>query len=138
LHDLQQAQDSDHGKPEQHQRSERDTEARAPAALRQEQSEQDRRRCRQHERLEHVVVCREALEGAQYRDRRRDHRVCIEQCRTGKPKSDENRAPTPLASTTVRDEGHQRENSALAAVVGTHHHGQILDRDDHDEGPKDE
>jgi hypothetical protein len=73
----------------------------------------------------------QAFDGAQHRNRRRDHTVTIEQRR---PKDSEkrHRLKQPLATSAVllrKGQGEQRQDSAFALVVGAHDQPQILDRD---------
>ena len=83
----------------------------------------------------------EPLDGAQDRNRRRDHAVAIEQ--GGADHGQECHAGDLATlgrtrSESLGDDRQQGENSALAVVVGTHDEDQVLDRDHEDECPEHE
>ena len=74
------------------------------------------------------------FERAQHRDRRRDRAVAVEQRRAENADRDDADALAVLDA----EERHQRENAALAVVVGAHDDGHVLDRRGDDERPDDE
>ena len=78
----------------------------------------------------------EAFDRAQHRDRRRDHAVAVEQRRAEQSDRDE-RAVRRFAALRS-DERDQRQDAALALVVGAHDEEQVLDRDRDDERPEDQ
>jgi hypothetical protein len=67
--------------------------------------------------LKTSVATFEPFEGAQYRDRRRDDAVTVEQRRTEQPHDDEH----PPAFGPVRvGHRHQCQDAAFTLIVGTH------------------
>ena len=74
----------------------------------------------------------ETLHRAEHRDGRRDDAVAVEQRRAEQPERDQQRAPAPLASAmlALQHEREQREDAALAAVVGAQDEDEVLDDDD--------
>ena len=85
------------------------------------------------------VAIVEALDRAEHRDGRRDHAVAVEQRRAEQAERDR-ASPRlfALAHRRLRDERQQREDAALAVVVGAHHEDQVLDRDDERQRPEDQ
>ena len=76
----------------------------------------------------------EALERGENRNRWRDRAVSKQQ--SGAEHAD--RDNQGLASVLDAEQGHQRENAALAVIVGAHDDPDIFDRGDDDEGPDDQ
>src|SRR5438132_9016352 len=76
----------------------------------------------------------------QHGDRRRDHAVAVQQRRPEEAEPYERAAPAAVrGGAAVRDyERQQRQHAALAAIVGAHHDGEVLDTDDDRERPEDE
>ena len=66
----------------------------------------------------------------QHRDRRRDHRLAGEQRRAADA---EQKGDPGLTTERGLRQRHQRQNAALAAVVGAHHEEDVFDRDREDE-----
>ena len=100
-----------------------------------EQGEQDRDRHRDDMRLEHIGCDVEPFEGAQYRDRRRDDAVAIDQRRSEQPHDDEN---APAFGPVRASHRHQRQNPAFAVIVGAHDEQAIFDGNADDQRPEDQ
>jgi hypothetical protein len=92
-----------------------------------------------------VVGHLETFHGAEHRDRRRDQPVAVQQGGAEHPEGDGGggdpsqtlAAPRSRALLLPRDEqGGEGENAALTVIVGAHHEGQVLDRDDDHERPE--
>jgi hypothetical protein len=83
--------------------------------------------------------CRDlqALDGAEHRDRRRDHAVTIEQGGAEEPHHHQSEG-TSTSLDRRAGERRQGEDAALAMMVGAHHVDQIFERDHDDERPNDE
>ncbi len=79
----------------------------------------------------------EAFDGAEHRDRRRDHAVAVEHRRAEDAEADQPPAHLRAVLEAARHERRQREDAALAAVVGAHDQRDVLQRDDDDERPED-
>jgi hypothetical protein len=116
------------------------------ARLHREQPDQDHHRDRKHRQVQqsHEVELRgdalqlrsrqlETLHRRQHRDRRRDHRIAIEEGGAGHPQHQEQRR-APLCHRLA--ERHQREGAALALVVGVEQHQHVLERDDQQQRPR--
>jgi len=67
-------------------------------------------------------------------DRWRDHPICVKQCSPKKTKQKEKLS----APQHITDQRRQYENSAFTAIIGTQNEGQIFNRDNQYQGPKDE
>ena len=78
----------------------------------------------------------EPFHRAQHRDGGRDHAVAVQE--RGAEESDGDERAVACAAHLRAHERDEREDAALAAVVGAHHEQQILDRHDDDERPEDE
>ncbi len=133
LGDADPAQDRDCQKPQQHHRPEGAADGGGAVVLDHEQQQQDDRGDRHRVAGEILARELEPLDGAQHRDRRRDHAVAIEQSGTYQAASDE----VAVAAAPFRPgQRHQRQNSTLAAIVGAHHHQRIFQRNDDDQRPE--
>ena len=95
---------------------------------------------RQHRRRDF-----KALDGAEHRDRRRDHAVAVEQRRAedaqqdqGRPARRETRTRLRRRGATAGDQCRQREDAAFALVVGPQHERDILQRHDEQQRVNDE
>ena len=119
-------------KPYQRCRSEDRADPGRATALDQEEREEDQNRDRHHVVSEPRRGDLEPLDGAQNRDRGRDHAVAVEERRAEEPERDECRGP-PGRGTQERHEG---EDASLAAVVGLHDEGEVLEDDHQQERPQ--
>jgi hypothetical protein len=130
--------DAEHGdghEPQQHDRAEGAAHDRRSAVLDGEQSDQDRDRHRQHIGLEDRGADIEPFQRAEHRDRRGDDAVAIDQRGAEQPHDHVGAAGTGAAGANRR---HEREDAALAVIVGAHHQHAILDRDRDHERPEDQ
>ena len=134
-HDAPKPEHRDRDKPDEHDWTERPSDARCPAALHREEDHQDSHRHRHDMRLEEVGRYVETLERAQDRNRGRDDAVAINQRRAEQPHDDER---SPATVPTSASQGHQGENAALAMVVGAHHDQTVFDGDYDDQQPNDQ
>ena len=125
----------DANEPDEHQRTERAADRGGAEALHHKQQHQHDGGDRHCVGGEIAARDFEALHRAEHRDRRRDHAVAIEQRRADQPADDE----IAIASAPARArQRHQRQNAALAVIVGAHHHETVFDRNDNDERPDDQ
>jgi hypothetical protein len=74
----------------------------------------------------------QTFDGAQYRDRRRDHAIAVKEGRSDQSQSDDDLSAhgVRVAPLLLKNEREQRENSALAVVVRAHDENDVLDADD--------
>ena len=86
-------------------------------------------------RLEHIGCDVEPFEGAQYRDRRRDDAVAVEQRRPEQSHDDEG---APAFGPVRAGHRHQRQDAAFAVVVGAHDEQAIFDGNGNDQRPEDQ
>ena len=86
-------------------------------------------------RLEHIGYDVEPFEGAQYRDRRRDDAVAVEQRRPEQPHDDEG---APASGPVRAGHRHQRQDAAFAVIVGAHDEQAIFDGNGDDQRPEDQ
>ena len=130
LRDLPEAEQRQYGEPDQHDRAEEAPHARRPAALHQEEPDQQNERDRDHIGLEERRRDFQPLDGAQHRDRRGDDAVAVEQ-----RGADEARRHDPDIALLRPPGGAQhqcgeRQETALAAIVGVHDDKDVFDGDD--------
>ena len=125
---------ADGDEPQRHDRPEQFADPSAAQRLQAEHADQDEDRERQHigRKLRHRRL--DALERAQHRDRRRDGAVAVEQRRA----QDSDRDDAGALAVLDAEKRHQRENAALAVVVGAHDHRDVFDRRGDDQRPHDE
>jgi hypothetical protein len=74
----------------------------------------------------------QAFYSAQYGDRGSDNAIAVEKCRTDQSERDDALAAkrVRIPPHLLKNEGQQRENSALAIVVRPHDENDVLDADD--------
>ena len=83
----------------------------------------------------------DALDGRQHADRRRDHPVAEQQRRAEQPEQHQDPGSRPCRRRRRllrRDQCGEREDAALAVVVGPQHQQHVLDGDDDHERPHDD
>ena len=80
----------------------------------------------------------ETLDGAEHRDGRRDDPIAIEE--GGPDQTDDHQGGAPTAARRMAnvEKRQQRDDAALAAVVGAHDQDGIFERDDQDQRPEDD
>ena len=132
------SEDPDDDEPDQHDRSEQAADERGALALHHEEGDEDDDRNGHHKAIEVWRIHLDALDGAQHRDRGRDRAIAIEQSRADQ--TDEHHPGVAPAGPRARwaDEREQREDAALAVIVGAHDEDGILDGDDDDQRPEDQ
>jgi hypothetical protein len=141
LNDVVESQHGQRHKPDRHHQSEELADAARSTALDREQRHEDAARERQHERRESRTGDGEPLDGAEHRDRRRDHAVAVQQRRADDRQ--ERHAGDPsfarrMRAEPIRNNCQQGEDAPLAMVVGAHDEAQILDGHHHDQRPQHE
>ncbi len=135
VRDLQKPEHGVDGEKHQHDRAEERRHPRRAAALDEEQQNQNDDRRRQNIRREVGVDLLQPLQRRQNRDRRRDDRVAGEQRRAGDAEQEHDRGAFADRGLRQRVE---RENAALALVVGAHQEQHIFGGDDDQQRPDDE
>ncbi len=138
LRDSPDAEQRQHQEPDQHHRAEEAAYRGRTVALHQEEageeSERDRDDIGVEERRRHF----QSLDRAQHRDRRGDDAVAVEQ--RGADQTRRHDPSIPLAPLTGRaqDQCGERQEPALAMIVGAHDDKHVFDRDDQRQGPDDQ
>ena len=118
----------------QHDRAEGSPDRRRPERLDREQRQQNRGRRRQHVGLQARRDLLHAFERRQHRNRRRDRAVAVDQRRAEQAGGDNQRPLMPLDA----EQGHQRDDAALAVIVDAHGDIDVFDRRDEEQRPDDE
>ena len=72
----------------------------------------------------------DALDRAQDGNGRRDSAVAVEQGRPDKADHDHDRTPPALLGAARADQSEQRQDAALAVIVGPHDQDRVFDGDD--------
>ena len=121
--------------PHQSDRTEERRDPRRAPRLHREQGEQDQHRQRNDISVQRRLHDLEALDRRQHRQRRRDHRVAVEQGGADHAERDHHQAAS--AERALR-ERHQGECAAFAVIVGAQQDDHIFDADDEDQRPHDE
>ncbi len=131
--DADRAEDGDDQKPQQHHRPERAADGSGTIALHHKQQQQDHGGSR-HRVAGEILACElQPFDRAQHRDGRRDHAVAVEQRRADQAEGDKiTVAPMPFCP----GQRHQRQNAALAVIVGAHDHQRVFQRNDDDQRPE--
>ena len=82
----------------------------------------------------------QTFNGAQYRYRRSDHAIAVEERRSDQSQRDDDFSAhgVRVAPLLLKNERQQRENSALAVVVRAHDENDVLDADDDYQRPDDQ
>ncbi|MBS1246794.1 MAG: hypothetical protein H6R47_993 [Proteobacteria bacterium] len=106
--------------------------------LEQKQPDQHDERNRNHVWLERRGCDLQTLDCRQYRDRRGDHAVAVEQRRTENSESHQQPACPRLAGGGALHQCHERHDAALALVVSAHDEHHVLHRHHDDERPEDQ
>ncbi len=124
--------------PEHHDRAEQDADPRGAVLLDQEQADQHDKRQRYRPVLQAVEGDLQPFYRRQYRDRRGDHAVAVEQRRADQAGNHhEGLQPAERRRRPAR-QGRQRHHPALALVVGTQDEDHVLDGNDPDQRPEDQ
>ena len=136
-HDPEQPEQADHDEPHQHHRAEDVADEIGPLALDQEQTDQDRDGDGNDHRRERGRVDLETFDGAEHRDRRRDHAVAVEQRGADQADDEQRGAPAPARRVPGVKQREQRDDAALAVIVGAQDQNGVFERDDQDDRPED-
>ena len=106
--------------------------------LHQEQPDQDRDRDRHDVRFERRCRHLQPLNRAEHRYGRGDDAVAVEQ--RGANHREHDRQPLPSSTRAQTTQGKRRKgkDAALALIVRPHDDGDVLERDDDEQGPEDE
>ncbi len=137
-HDAAHAQGRDHGEPDEGQRPEDGAHLRGAVALDGEQQHEDHHGDRHDVGVEVRRRHLQALHRAQHRDRGRDHRAAVEHRGPQHAEQDQHAARAALRVAVGAQQREQREDPALAAVVGAQHEDHVLERDHEHQRPEDE
>ena len=131
---------ADRDEPRDHDRAEEPSDGGGAVPLNVEQRDDDDHGDRHDPVLEVRVDDLDAFDGRQHGDRGGDHAVTEKQC--GAEDSEHSQHQCGATATMLRapssqqgDEGH---DAALAVVVGTHHEGDVGERDDEHDRPEDQ
>ncbi len=138
LHDLDQAQDGQGGEPDQHDRPEQLADAGRAAALQHEQKEQDDHRQGHDMGLQSRGRGLQAFDRREHRDRRGDQAVAIEQGEPGQRQGQDHFLQAGAPRGWLGSKRAERQDAALAAIVGAQDQGDIFEADDQAERPEDQ
>ena len=136
--DVPGAGDREGHEPQRHHRPEEGRDLAGAAALDHEQPDEDGERDR-HDVVGEGGGCDlEALDGREHRDRRRDHRVAVEQAGADGAEQQHLAAAARAVAERALGERHERQRAALAVVVGAEQDDDVFDRHDEDQRPQDQ
>ena len=133
--DLKEPGQCDGEEPDHHDRAEKRRHLRRAARLHREQGKQDHNCQRHHVRLEGGRDDLEAFDRGQYRQRRREYRIAIEQ--GGADDAEQHDRGAAFAECALRQR-HERQRAALAIIVGIEQDHDVFQRDGDDQRPQDE
>jgi hypothetical protein len=114
------------------------TDARGSSTLDDEQSDQDRQRDRYDEFLECWRHQLEPLHGREHRDRRRDDAVSVQQRGAQDAEENDDRELGAIGNPIGAHKREEREDAALALVVGAQDDDDIFQGHHHHECPEDQ
>ena len=138
VHDSPYAEQCQHREPHQHHRSEESPDCRRSAALHQKQAGQQNDGNRNNVGVEKRRRDFQALHRAQHRDRGRDDAVAVKQRGADQARRHDPQISLMRRVGPAQHQGGQRQQPALAAVVGPHDDEDVFDHDDQHQGPNDE
>jgi hypothetical protein len=101
--------------------------------LHQEQANQNRDADRNDNGRELGCVELETFDGAEHRDRGRDHAVAVKQRRADQPDNQQRCAQASAGRVPDIEEGQKRYNSAFAVIVGAQDQDGVFERNNHDQ-----
>ena len=113
-------------------------DAGSPAALEEEQRDEDHGRDRHDVRPEDRCRDGKSFDGAQHRDSGRDDAVPVQERRTEDPQQDQHRVLALARRRDRRRECRERKDAPLPVIVGPQHEDEVLERDDDDQCPEDQ
>ncbi|MCY1365508.1 hypothetical protein D9M69_523550 [compost metagenome] len=130
-----------HQEPQQHHRPEDLADHAGAFFLHHEQPDEDGHRDRDHRALQNRRLHLQALDRRQHRDGRRDQAVAVEHGRAHQAQQPDP-APHPGPGLGPRDrvarQRLQRQDAALAVVVGAQHEHHVLERHHEHQAPEDQ
>ncbi len=135
--DLQRAQHADDREPNGHDGPEYPADLAGAAVLHGEQAHDDRTGDRHHVGLQFGCGHLQPLHGGQHRHGGRDDPVAEEQAGADDPDHGQH-GPAPSVRHRALRQRHEREDAALALVVGAHDQHHVFQGDDDDQRPEDE
>ena len=135
MQNIQYPQQSQRAEPHTHDRTEQGADTGGAFTLEGEQHHEDDYRQWNHKRFERGGRHFQSFNGGKYRNGGRDHTIAIEQGRPRDARQHDSDARARVLDLTQR-QGHERDNAAFAAVVGTHDEDDILDRHHDHQRPK--
>ena len=134
------AETADGDEPQQHDGPEDRTDACGPERLQREQPDQDADRDRHDQVVQRRRRHLDPLDGAQHRDRGRQDTVTVKQraAEQAATEQDGGRHATSAAGAAAGHQGCQRQDAALAVMVGPHHEDAVFERNDEQQRPDDQ
>jgi hypothetical protein len=138
LHDTKQAEQADRNEPHQHYRPEDAADELRSPALDHEQTGQDCDGDRNDHWRESGRVDLETFDSAEYRDRRRDHPVAVEQRSPDQTDDEQGGTPAPAWCAPRIQQREQGHDAALAVIIGAQDQNCVFERDDQEERPEDQ
>ncbi len=125
--DVGKAHGRDNDEPQSGHRREKLGDAGGSSKLDSEKRGQDRERDRHDITIENGIYHLQAFDGRQHRNGRRDHGIAEEKCRPDD--SEQQREAAATSSAHVRP-AYERQDSALALVVGPHQQKHVFEGDE--------
>ncbi len=138
LHDRHKAQHGNGGKPDQHHRPEQFADLVGPARLQQEEADQDDEGHRHDSGSERGILDTETFDGAQHRDRRRQHAVAVEQSEPDDGDDADGRFRPASQSRRAMRQCRESQHAALTLIVRAHDQQDVFQCDDDDQRPQDQ
>ena len=132
------AEQCEHREPHQHYGSEESPDRRRSVALHQKQTGEENDRNRNNVGIKKRRRHFEALHRAQHRDRGSDDPVAVKQRGADQPRPHDPQVSLMCRVGPAQHQRGQRQQPALAAVVGPHDDEDVFDHDDQHQGPNDE
>ena len=137
-HNSRDAEHAGRNEPDQHDRTEYAADPGRAIALDEKQHGEDDNRQGNDGMLHLRRIYLQPLDRAQYGNRRSDRPVAVKQGRPDQADDDQSGAPFVGLCAARADERQQREDAALAVIVGAHDEDRVFDRDDDDQRPEDQ
>jgi hypothetical protein len=134
--DLGRSRNRDRREPHEHDRTEHPADDGGAAVLHGKEHDQDDDRQRKHPRPEYGRHDLQPFHRGHDRDRRRDDAVTVEHSRPDQRQHDQAVAQSRAILQRGQRERNEREDAALAAVVGSQDEADVLDRHHHREHPE--
>src|SRR6516162_10547777 len=132
--DLDQSEDAEHSKPQGNDGTEILADAFRATLLHDKEGEQYDHSYRQYKGFERGYRHLEPLDGAQHRNRRRDHTVTVKERGARQAKHDQEPGQV-LAGSAPESQREERIYPPFALVVGAHDQEDVFDGNDKQNGP---